>query len=53
MTELSWLKEYLKSQIELYNHRIKLQSNETKQYTYGCLYTYEEILRKIKKVEEM
>lgn len=52
MTELSWLKAYIKKQIELYNHRKNLQSDGTRQYTYGCLDTYEEILRKIKEVEE-
>lgn len=46
MTELSWLKAYIKKQIELYNHRKNLQSDGTRQYTYGCLDTYEEILRK-------
>lgn len=53
MTELSWLKVYIKSQIELYNHRKNLQSDGIQQYTYGRLDTYQEILRKIEEVEKV
>lgn len=54
MTELSWLKEYLKSQIELYNHRINLQvpGDSARIYSQGCVGAYNDILRKIKEVEK-
>lgn len=54
MTELSWLKAYLKSQIELYQHRINLQVPEdgAKAYSQGCVGAYGDILRKIEEVEK-
>ena len=43
------LKKYLESQIKLYEHRANLQSdNYVKQYSYGCIEAYRDILNLIK-----
>lgn len=43
------LEKYIKSQIKLYQHRIHLQSDEfIKQYSYGCIEAYSDILNLIK-----
>lgn len=40
------LKKYLESQIKLYEHRANLQSdNYVKQYSYGCIEAYRDILK--------
>lgn len=52
MKELFWLKAYIKSQIELYQHRVNLQMPEdgARMYSQGCIGAYNDILRKIEKV---
>lgn len=54
MTNLSWLKAYIKSQIELYQHRVNLQvpGDSARVYSQGCVGAYNDILRKIKEAEE-
>lgn len=40
------LEKYIKTQIKLYEHRINLQSdNYVKQYSYGCIEAYNDILK--------
>lgn len=54
MENLSWLKAYLKSQIELYQHRVNLQVPEdgARAYSQGCVGAYGDILRKIEEVKK-
>lgn len=55
MKNLSWLKSYIKSQIELYQHRINLQipGDGARSYSQGCVGAYRDILRKIEEVENV
>lgn len=54
MENLSWMKAYIKSQIELYQHRVNLQvpGDGARAYSQGCVGVYGDILRKIEKVEK-
>lgn len=55
MTELFWLKAYIKSQIELHKYQINSQAlgSGAKVYNCGCICAYTKILRKLEEAEEV